>query len=141
MNYYYILKETENGPKWVLTSKKEDKITEEVMNASITLDPQNFHIGDLVEITSNPPPNPIIDKRPLEELLKELEKLPVPDWVPTILYNSYWPGGMLELCWKNEAYYVDRSNPYRNFSYCRSFETEEIVGIKIENLAKVKLHD
>lgn len=135
MNYYYKLDEKR---QWIQITKEDDKIVKTTICKKLTFDPSNFNPGDIIEVTAIPPvTQENISTRPLQDLIDELKNQPQGDFKPWIYHNSI--GNMLEIVWKNEPYFIDYEKDNKHLAYCKSMQTEEIIGIVVENLTDVKL--
>lgn len=148
MNWYYVRSEVDGKPIWVKSTKAPDdpakpdklQVAKETMEGSIILDPKDFQPGDLVEVTHQPPIEPG-DCIPFEEILAMLKDVPVQPFKPSVFFNQHAPGGMLEVVWKDVGYYVTYPESHNKYhlALCKSFEDDEIVGVKIEDIANLKL--
>lgn len=152
-NWYYVRSDIDGKPTWIkrsgcpsdLPQADQDvnvKSEMEPPGAAITLDPKDFERGDIVEVTHHPPVD-IKNCIPLEVLLEQLKDIPMGKFRPWVYFNSVAGGGMIEVVWKDEAYYVDYDDAtygrVPHLAYCKSFEKDEIVGIKLDNIARLKL--
>lgn len=147
MNYYFQRKTAEGRPVWEKVYTRlaiQDNSSDEVellktpQSGPLIFNPEDFQEGDHIEVTHHPPVK-LGDCRPLDELLEQLEQLPVLPFRPGVFYNSYAPGGMLEVIWEDEPHYVDYDSKNRHLAYCRSFDGRRVVGIKVEDIATIKV--
>lgn len=143
-SYYFIRGEVDDKPTWIKKSGNPDDLglvlltTIQTPGSPIILDPATFQLGDIIEVTQHEPIS-LENCRPFEELLELIKNTPIKEFKPSAHYNSYFPGGMIEVLWKDDGYYVDYASDNSQLAYCRSFDTNEIVGIKIENIARLKV--
>lgn len=147
MNWYYVRSEIDGKSVWIKKTKAPEdpaqpnklQIIEEVIDGPISLDPKDFQEHDIVEVTHHPPIEPG-NCLPFEEFLEMLKDLPIQPFKPYVFFNEY-AGGMIEVIWEDVGYYVSypESNTGGHLALCKSFEDDRIVGVKIENLAKLKL--
>lgn len=147
MNYYFQRKTVKGQAVWEKVCTRptsQDNSPDEVellktpQPGPLIFNPEDFQEGDRIEVTHHSPAKPE-DCRPLDELLEQLEQLPVSPFRPGVIYNSYAPGGMLEVIWEDEPHYVDYDLKNRHLAYCRSFDGRRVVGIKVEDIATIKV--
>lgn len=140
VNWHYQIVIKDGKRLWEKISKDEDQpIQREIVGETLQLDANSFENHDLVEITHHPPIEPA-NCRPFSELLDYIKTLPPRDkFRPYVFWNSYWPGGMLEIVWKDRDYYVDYEWDNKHLARCIDFETGELIGVKVEGIANIKL--
>jgi len=149
MNWYYIRSEVDGKPVWIKKSKAPNyplqpdtlQILKEPLDGSIVLDPKDFQEYDTVEVTHQPPIEPG-DCIPFEELVELLKNTPRKPFRPYVYFNEHCPGGMLEILWKDTdtGYYVSYPDSATgHLALCKSFENDEVVGVKVEGLVSLKL--
>jgi hypothetical protein len=147
MNWYYFRSEVDGKPVWIKKTKAHDDLAQpdklqtskETLEGPILLDPKDYQPGDVVEVTHHPPVD-LDNCIPFEEFLAMLKDVPVQPFKPCVFFNAHCPGGMLEVYWKNSGYYVTYEGVRgQHLALCKDFETDEIVGVKIEDIASLKL--
>jgi hypothetical protein len=143
MNWYYRRKTIDGVAGWEKVKFEElpngaESVEKIFHPGTLQFDPEKYQEGDMIEVTHHPPIIPE-NCRPLEELIEQLKQLPLPPFRPHIFYNSYWPGGMLEVIWSDEPYYVEYDEKNKHLVYCRTFDERKLIGVKIEDVASIKI--
>lgn len=103
----------------------------------LSFNPADYQEYASVTITYEEVPLNAQPTQSLEEFLKELQKLPTKPFKPYVSYNGYAPDGMIETWFKADESYAEWISPFLTLH--RSFETNEITGVTIDQVEALKL--